>query len=533
MISLNHLLEVLPEARRIHVGEGVAQNLTADSREVKFGTVFVAIKGTTWDGHDFLDDMAKRGAVAVVAERSAPPDCKIPWIRVGDSRKSLGLLAARWYDDPSADLSVVGVTGTNGKTTTSFFVQHILASMQWRCGMLGTVRIHDGKRLLPATHTTPGATTLQRILSEMRENQCHAVVMEASSHGLEQQRTAGVHFAVGVFTNLTQDHLDYHGDEETYYKAKRILFEQMARESSKGVAVMNIDDRRGVQLAEDFEDTLKVLTFGFSEGADLRVMVPAQSFKGQEFTLTYKERSYLVRLPFVGRFNVSNAMAAIGAALGLGISMRDAVKSLATAPQTPGRMEFVGGGEEMGVYVDYAHTPDALDKACATLKELKPKRLITVFGCGGDRDCGKRPLMGKAAARHSDIIFATSDNPRSEDPAAILREIEPGLKNSNYEIVVDRWEAINRAVGMMEEGDIVLIAGKGHEDYQEIMGERQRFDDREQARKAMQARVTTNPKVVETEKSAPRPRRDDRDERPRHDQRDERSDGRNPEGGRE
>ncbi|MGE9268627.1 MAG: UDP-N-acetylmuramoyl-L-alanyl-D-glutamate--2,6-diaminopimelate ligase, partial [Verrucomicrobiales bacterium] len=462
--------------------------------------------------------------VAVVAERAAPADCKIPWVRVGDSRKALGLLAARWHDDPSADFPVIGVTGTNGKTTTSFFIQHLLTARQWRCGLLGTVRVHDGRGFRPATHTTPGALELQGLLADMRDNGCHAVVMETSSHGLEQRRVAGVSYAVGVFTNLTQDHLDYHGDEETYFQAKRLLFESMAAEGSEGVAVINIDDRRGQQLAEEFAGRLKVLTFGFGEEADLRASLPRQQSSGQEFTLDYKSRSYLVRLPFIGRFNVSNALAALGSVLALGMPVREAVKALAGAPQTPGRMEFVGA-DRMAVYVDYAHTPDAVEKACETVRELNPRRLITVFGCGGDRDKGKRPLMGAAAARHSDVLIVTSDNPRSEEPAAILADIEAGLEGVEYELIEKRAEAIQRAVELIEPGDVVLIAGKGHEDYQEIKGERFHFNDREEARKAISKRVVAEGKFDEVGPSS-RGERGERGERRERGERGERGERR-------
>lgn len=311
--------------------------------------------------------------------------------------------------------------------------------------------------------------------------------MEASSHGLDQGRCQGISFRVGVFLNLTQDHLDYHETMEAYLEAKRLLFAQMAEENPDSVAVINIDDPAGEKLAEEFAHQLKVITFGFSAKADFRASDVRPSVKGQSFALEAKGRSYLVKLPFVGRFNILNAIASVAAVSGLGLSVRDVIKLLEETRQIAGRMEYVGG-DRISVFVDYAHTPDALEKACATLADLHPNRLITVFGCGGDRDRSKRPLMGKAAASSSQFCIVTSDNPRSESVEAIIEEIMPGVEATPHEVITDRREAIHRAIEIALPSDIILIAGKGHETYQEVRGIRNHFDDREVARRALEAR---------------------------------------------
>ena len=321
----------------------------------------------------------------------------------------------------------------------------------------------------------------------MKENRCKAVTMETSSHGLEQGRCGGIAFNVGVFLNLTQDHLDYHKTMAAYFAAKKILFELMVENGGDGVAVINIDDLAGEKLAAEFSGRLKVITFGFSAGADFRASEVRPSIRGQVFALEARGKSFLVRLPVVGRFNVLNALAAMASVSSTGVPLRDLVKAVGEIRQTPGRMEFVGG-DRVSVFVDYAHTPDALEKACETLSDLHPNRLITIFGCGGDRDRSKRPLMAEAASRHSQFCIVTSDNPRSEEPQAIIDETTPGLGSARHEVVIDRREAIYSTIENALPGDLILIAGKGHETYQEVNGKRQYFDDREVARRALEIR---------------------------------------------
>ena len=336
----------------------------------------------------------------------------------------------------------------------------------------------------------PGPVKLQELLGRIRDNGCPGVVLEVSSQGLEQGRGEAIAFDVAVFTNLSQDHLDYHGSMEKYFASKRLLFESVASDlaGKKPTAVVNRDDFHGEILAREYADRVNLITYGFGVDCDFKAGNVKQTSQGAHFQLYAKDKSYLVRLPLIGRFNVYNALAALASAAALRISMREAVAALASVPQVPGRMECVGSVDGATVFVDYAHTPDALDNVCRTLRELDPRRLITVFGCGGDRDREKRPLMGKAASQHSDFCVVTSDNPRSEDPDGIIADIERGMSGSIYERVVNRADAIQAAVQEARGGDVVLIAGKGHESYQEFSDGRISFDDRKQTRAAMDAR---------------------------------------------
>lgn len=487
MISLPSLLEILPQADGLRIEDIPVKNVTDHSGLVQEGSVFVAVRGVTADGHDFLDEVSKKKPAAIIAQSKGPVDYQGLWIQVPDTKQVLGRLAAHYAGNPAADLAVIGVTGTNGKTTVTHFIHALLERAMVKSGMIGTIKVHDGQRMRDATHTTPGAVEMQSILRSMKDNGCKAVAMEASSHGLDQGRCQGIPFRVGVFLNLTQDHLDYHKTMAAYFEAKKLLFTGMAEEGSDGVAVINIDDPVGEKLVEEFSGRLKIITFGTSANADFRASEIRPSVRGQSFALEAKGRSYLVRLPVVGRFNVLNAIASLAAVSALGLRVRDVVKSLADMRQTAGRMEYVGG-DRISVFVDYAHTPDAVEKACATLRSLNPGRLITVFGCGGDRDQSKRPLMAEAAASQSHLCIVTSDNPRNEDPEEIISQILPGLGEKPHEVVLDRREAINLAVELSKPSDIILIAGKGHETYQEINGVRNHFDDREVARRALEAK---------------------------------------------
>ena len=485
MISLSSLLEILPEAHGLRIEDVPVKSVTDHSGRVQEGSVFVAIRGSESDGHDYLPEVLQKNPAAIIAQSKAPADYSGLWIQVPDTRLILGRLAARLAGDPAASMAVIGVTGTNGKTTVTHFIHALFEKAMVKAGMIGTIKIQDGSGLRDATHTTPGAVEMQSILRTMKENRCKAVAMEASSHGLEQGRCQGIPFKVGVFLNLTQDHLDYHKTMAAYFASKRILFEQMADEGREGVAVIHIDDPAGEKLAEEFKGRLKIITFGFSPGADFRASDLRPSTRGQAFALEAKGKSHFVRLPVVGRFNILNALAALAAVSATGIALRDLIKFIAETRQTPGRMESIGG-DRISVFVDYAHTPDAVAKACETLRELNPNRLVTVFGCGGDRDRSKRPLMGEAAAMHSHVCIVTSDNPRSENPAEIIAEIIPGLGSVPHEVIENRREAIEAAIENSFPGDLILIAGKGHETYQEVQGHRMHFDDREVARNALE-----------------------------------------------
>ncbi|NNM30354.1 MAG: UDP-N-acetylmuramoyl-L-alanyl-D-glutamate--2,6-diaminopimelate ligase [Akkermansiaceae bacterium] len=491
-MPLKDLIDILPRTAVSGDDAVEVQGVRDDSRAVRKGDAFVAVRGDDFDGHEFIPAAVEAGAAVIIAEAPLGADAPqgVTWVLVPDTREALALIADQWFGCPSRVMKVAGITGTNGKTTTAFLLHCIMKSTLHQAGLMGTVVFDDGETAEVASHTTPGSLEVQEILDRMRNNGCRGVAMEVSSHGLEQKRTAAVAFDAVVFTNLTQDHLDYHGTMEKYFASKRILFEQAARDAAgkNPTAVVNLDDRYGAILERDFKERLKVTTYGFGAHCGFKAGNVKQSRHGLEFQLHAKGRSYLVRMPLIGRFNVYNALAALAAAAAVRIPMRDAVAALKDIPQVPGRMEIAGSAAGVTVYVDYAHTPDAIDNACRTLRELEPSRLITVFGCGGDRDRDKRARMGKAAASHSDFCVVTSDNPRSEDPAAIIREIEKGMGNASYETVVDRAAAIRQAVDLAQDGDVVLIAGKGHETYQEFATERVDFDDRKQARSALAER---------------------------------------------
>lgn len=488
-MQLRTLIHNLPKATVSGDLDQQVTGVTTDSREVVAGSIFIAVRGTDADGQDYVPQALEKGACAIVSEVAPAEDWdeKICWAHVPDARAAAASLACDWNDHPSKDLKVVGITGTNGKTTTAFITHAVMQSVWTRAGLLGTVEINDGEQSVPATQTTPGPIQLQGLLRQMADNACRGVAMEISSHALEQKRTDGLLLDVAVFTNLSQDHLDYHGTMDSYFAAKKRLFELLETQqgNKKPTAVVNIDDPYGQRLVEEFKDRLYFITYGHGVHANMRIGRETQNVRGTEFEISYKEREYLVRTPYIGRFNVFNCTAALAACVAAGIKPRDAVRAFADAPQVPGRMECVGRRDGASLFVDYAHTPDALENACAAIRDLRPKRLITVFGCGGDRDQTKRPLMGKAAAEGSDLCIVTSDNPRSEDPEAIIADIEKGMRGARYESIPDRMTAIQTAVNISEEGDVILVAGKGHETYQEIAGDRTDFDDRRVAYKAL------------------------------------------------
>ncbi len=467
--------------------------ITATSREVIPGTIFAAIRGTLTDGHRYINDALAAGATAILAECAPPADYTAPavWLHVPDSRVAVAVLASTLAGHPWQDLAMAGVTGTNGKTTTAFLLHHLMKSAWHRAGLLGTILVDDGETVEVAKHTTPGSIELAAVLTRMKDHGCRSVAMEVSSHGIHQKRVSAIGFDACIFTNLTQDHLDYHGTLDAYFKAKMDWFLDLAANplGKKPVAVINGDDPYGAELANSLEGKMPVLRFGFGVRSDFRANNFRQNARGMEFELAAKNKTFLVRAPLIGRFNVYNLLGAIAAASACGIRPRDAVAMLLEAPQVPGRMENVGNAGGATVFVDYAHTPDALENACRTLRELDPRRLITVFGCGGDRDRSKRPLMAAAAARHSDACVVTSDNPRSEDPLVILNEIESGLRGKAFRRIADRAEAIDFAIANALSGDIILIAGKGHESTQQFADYTLDFDDRKHASKALRDRA--------------------------------------------
>ena len=478
------------DASRTEASEAVVTAIAYDSRRVERGHLFVALKGLHADGTSFARQAIDRGALVVVSEQPAPAGTEVPWVVVEDARRALALLADAFHRNPSRDMQVVGITGTNGKTTTAFLVASIFEAANVRCGVLGTVGYRIGEEIREATHTTPEATEVQSLLREMTDHGCGACAMEVSSHALSLHRVDGMRFAAGVFTNLTRDHLDFHAGMEAYFQAKRRLFEMLPRDAP---GVINLDDPRGVALVELVG---RPVTYAITRLADIMPGSLSFSLEGLAFDVRTPRGTLPIRSTLVGRPNVYNILAAVSTATALGLPLDAIERGVTALPGVPGRFEVVSSAkDEVTVVVDYAHTDDALRNLLETARPLTRKRLITVFGCGGDRDRTKRPLMGAVAGRLSDLILITSDNPRSEDPARIIEEIQRGLtpdtrRDSSQRLVtvVDRLEAITTAIELARPGDLVLIAGKGHEKYQVIGTQVLPFDDVAVAREALSRR---------------------------------------------
>lgn len=456
--------------------------ITQDSRSVLPGTIFVAVKGTQFDGHDFIEQAFKSGALLIVGER---PIQNTRYLQVSDAALMLAWLAHRFYGEPSRDLLMVGVTGTSGKTTTTYILESILKAAGKNPGVLGTVNFRFGEKILASTHTTPGPIELQALLREMRDSGCRAVVMEVSSHALAQKRTAFIAFDGMLFTNLSAEHLDFHPDMDDYYAAKRLLFTEYVKRSredgKKPQAVALSHTTYGKRLIAETPD---VIAASVDEVRDLNL--GTEGIEG-----VY--RGVRIQSHLAGSFNVSNIVGAIRLAQALEISNAAIEQGIAHLKSVPGRLEAVVAAAEQGihVFVDYAHKPDALEKVLQALRVIQPKgqgRIMTIFGCGGDRDRTKRPVMGRIAEEYSDGVYVTSDNPRTENPDEIIREILAGMKQSHCIVEPDRRRAITQAVVDSKEGDILLIAGKGHEDYQIIGKQKIHFDDREVANEALEIR---------------------------------------------
>jgi UDP-N-acetylmuramoyl-L-alanyl-D-glutamate--2,6-diaminopimelate ligase len=486
-MQLKPFLDATPVRQVIGPLDRQVENIAYDSRRVQRHTMFVALRGEKSDGHQFIGQAIDKGASVIVAERDHK-DPRVTCLVVENTRTALADFSATFYGHPARKLKLAAVTGTNGKTTTTFLIKHICENAGLRCGLIGTVRYEIGERVLPAIRTTPESLDLQELLAQIGSAGCKAAAMEVSSHALAQDRTRGLEWDVAVFTNLTQDHLDFHRTMDNYFEAKAKLFTALAtqKRKRKPFAIVNIDDRYGRQLLDKIDKRVAVVTYGMGTRADFRASNYRAEFSGTSYQLDAHGKSYLVRLPLIGRFNVGNSVAALAAANALGINLRNALLSLAKAPQVPGRLELVPARRQFQVFVDYAHTPDALGNVLKTLRELAPQRLIAVFGCGGDRDRQKRPLMAEMADRLADYSIITSDNPRKEDPNAIVSEIEKGFRSNHYEKIVDRTQAIDRAVALARPRDIVLIAGKGHETYQEFGDHTIPFDDIQVARRAIE-----------------------------------------------
>ena len=489
LMQLKILAEAIPVREVLGSLDREVDGIFYDSRRVQKNGLYVAVRGAHVDGHQFTEQAIERGASAIVVER-AESHSRATSLVVPDSREALADLAFTFFKKPALRLKMAGVTGTNGKTTTTFLLKHICDAAGLRSGLIGTVRYEIGERVLPATRTTPESLDLQELLSQMVDAGCKAAVMEVSSHALAQERTRGLEWDVAIFTNLTQDHLDFHETMEDYFEAKARLFTGLKDQPNKNAAaaVINLDDRYGEHLAGRIKDEVPVITYGMSVRADFRASNYRAEFGSTSFQLDARGKSYLVRVPLIGRFNVANALAALAAANSLGIGLREAILSLAKSPQVPGRLEAVPAKRQFQIFVDYAHSDDALLNVLKTLRELNPDRLIVVFGAGGDRDKQKRPLMGRVADQNADYSIITSDNPRKEDPLAIIADVQKGFRSGNFETVPNRTEAIARAIALAQPRDIVLIAGKGHENYQEFADHTIPFDDRQMALRALENR---------------------------------------------
>ncbi len=463
--------------------ETVVSGLHYDSRKIGPGNLFFAVSGYQADGNQFAGQALSRGAVAVVSE-SNRSDSGLPWIRVDNCRRALALMSAAFLGRPADRLEMIAVTGTAGKTTTTYLLRSIMEAAGRRTGLLGTISYWVGDREYPAPNTTPESLDLQLLLSQMVEAGADTAIMEASSHGIELDRVAGINFAVAVFTNLSQDHLDFHGDMESYLRSKLKLFKSLW---SGSVAVVNADDPAAQRVRQ--AAAAGCLNYGIDHPAEVSARDIRPTARGTGFTLAAPSGSVPISLALPGRHNVYNALAAAAAALARRISLEQIKAGLENIKQVAGRFEMIDQGQDFSVMVDYAHTPDELSRLLAAVRELKPARIITVFGCGGDRDRTKRPLMGRAVAENSDLVVVTSDNPRTEDPAQIIGDILPGLSGREYLLLPDRRAAIRRAVELAQPDDMVVIAGKGHEDYQILGIHKVHFDDREEAREALRLRL--------------------------------------------
>lgn len=469
------------EARRELPNQSRILDVFSSTAEPVPGGIYAAIRGTAADGHNFVEKAGQLGALAAVVEEPSALG-RMPGIVVSDSRAALSRLAAFFAGDPTKSLAVIGITGTNGKTTTHWLIYHALNSLGLKSIRIGTLGVEaKGAFSEEGSLTTPGPIELQRYFARALDAGCRAAVMEASSHALHQKRTANIKFDVGIFSNLTRDHLDYHKTMEDYFAAKELLFDQIAAgDSSIKAAVINLDDDYGLKAHEKFGRKLQDFSFGRDSRSRVRIKAFEESASGGRLTLEFEGQTLSADTGFIGSHNASNLASVVGALLALGIPFGDALKAAAQAPSVPGRLESVSA-RGIGVFVDYAHTPDALARALSAVRQTTKGKLYVVFGCGGDRDKGKRPIMGQTAAALADRVVITSDNPRTEDPQAIISEIQAAVPEP-FLVDPDRRSAITKTLSSANAGDVILIAGKGHEDYQILGKEKIHFSDQEVVR---------------------------------------------------
>ena len=461
-----------------------------DNRKVKDGSLFVCIKGYTVDGHDFAASAVENGAAAVIAER--PLDLSVPVIVVRETSRAMAVLADALYGHPTQKMRLIGVTGTNGKTTTSHLLEKIFEDQKEKTGLIGTMYTKIADKVYETKNTTPDSVTLQKAFHEMTQEGVSTAIMEVSSHALELGRVHGCDYDIAIFTNLTQDHLDFHKTMERYKHAKSLFFSQLGNaylENRPKYAVLNADDA----ATEDFilSTAATVITYGIDKNADIKAEDLHINAQGTSFKLSAGGEKRNVQLKLIGKFSVYNVLAAISAALCAGVSLDDAVSSIEKVKGVAGRFELISAGQDFPIIVDYAHTPDGLENVLKTVGEFAKKKIYVIVGCGGDRDKTKRPIMAEIACRLATDAIFTSDNPRSEDPAQILLDMEKGVAGKEYKVIEDRREAIDFAVSQAEAGDVILIAGKGHETYQLVGDAILHFDDREEAEKAVRKRQGT------------------------------------------
>ncbi|MDP3786283.1 MAG: UDP-N-acetylmuramoyl-L-alanyl-D-glutamate--2,6-diaminopimelate ligase [Candidatus Omnitrophota bacterium] len=461
-------------------GDIEIKGIACDSKAVNKDYLFIAVAGTKTDGHKFANEALERGAVAVVIEREIPLDDGIAKIYVKDSRAALARIANEFYGRPAEKLRCVGITGTNGKTTISYLMDSIVSAAGHKAGLIGTINYRIGERIIPAVNTTPGPVELYNFMSKMLQNSIDHLVMEVSSHSLDQRRVEGIGFAAAIFTNLTGDHLDYHKTMEGYFEAKAKLFEGL---DSGSYGIINIDDEWGRKLLRRSKG--RVMTYGTKQGADFLAGGIELSLNGTGFIIDTPDGRVKIDTKLIGLHNVYNITASVAAGAALGFSPEAVKRGIENVRAVPGRLEEIDCGQPFKVFVDYAHTDDALCNVLSALRPLISERIIVVFGCGGDRDKTKRPRMGKVAGKLADLVIVTSDNPRGEDPKTITDEIVAGIGSANYRVIVDRMQAIGQALSAARDGDCVLIAGKGHETYQVLKNTTVAFDDREVARKIL------------------------------------------------
>jgi len=462
--------EMIPHA-------GIVSHVTCDSRQVKPGTLFCAIAGSVSNGHDYIKSAITSGAIGIIYSQDLDEyDPDVSYLKVKQQYWAYAMACELFFDCPAKEFRLHGITGTNGKTTTAFLLEHILTKSNLKTGLITTVECRDGKNTAASLHTTPEAWDLQNLFRRIADNACHDAVMEVSSHGLDQFRPGSAKFHSAVFTNLTGDHLDYHENMEKYFTAKKHLFLHYL--ANNGSAVINIDDEYGKALAAEFNNK-KVVSYGQGGDADCRIVNLQTKISGTDFELEFKDNTFKITSPLIGEYNAYNACAAFIAAVSSGVEGQAAAAALSEDIRIPGRLEHFTDARGVSYFVDYAHTDDALRNVLKNLRIIAGKRIITVFGCGGNRDRSKRPRMAVAAAEYSDLLIITSDNPRKENPLDIIDEIKTGVPdNTEFIIEPDREKAIKTASKLAREGDVVLVAGKGHETYQDINGKLFDFDDR-------------------------------------------------------